>query len=146
MNPLKLLSGRFRVIAMLAVMVSAFAVQSASAQYVTRLPKDSVQTGVTKYLTFTSTPNLVKSIGITALTGTGTLSFSATLEQRIDTISGAYEWVAVSGAGTLSATSGTQTIIWPIDPNQAGNGYRIKVVPSATQKTYLYGRYLRRTQ
>lgn len=134
----------------LFILGQTFAPLKADAQYLTRLAKDSSVNATTRYLTFTSTPNLVTSISVTGVLSTGTLSLtSVTLESRNDTISGTSDWITVpaSIAVVASTTALSSTgYVWHLPAHNTANGYRIKVVSSGTQKTYLYGSYLRRTQ
>jgi len=130
-----------KLILILIMGVMGFLIQApASAQYVTRKAKDSAINAVTKYITWTSTPGNVKGIQLTAVKGTGTPAGTVTLETRIDTVS--TEWTPVLSAASLTLTNVTnQIIVWPLNPKY-GNGYRIKIVPTGTQKTYLYAAYL----
>lgn len=135
---------------MLFVLSQAFTPMKTEAQYITRLAKDSASASQTRYVTFTSTPNLIKSISLTALASSGTMSItSVTLESRIDTISGGTDWITVPASVAVTATAQvlSSTVYQFHLLDHSANGYRIKIVtPAVSQKTYLYGSYLRRTQ
>ncbi len=123
--------------------------ETTQAQYIKRLAKDSAVNATTRYLTFTSTPDLVKSFALTAIVSTGSLSItSSVLEARIDTIGGATDWIAVPSSLVVvdSSLSGTVKNYQYHVLYHSANGYRIKVTSAGTQKTYLYASYLRRTQ
>lgn len=118
------------------------------AQYVTRLAKDSISNAATRYITFNSTPDILKGLSVSAIVSTGTLSLtSVTLEHRLDTMTGAAaDWTpvpttSVAVSSTISTTKAVYT--WDVITHGA-NGYRIKIVGGGTQKTYLYGALLRR--
>jgi hypothetical protein len=124
---------------------------SAKAQFVTRI-RDSVVNATAKTLTFGSTFDNVKSFYISYLRSTGTTSGYAVLEQRADTVYGSSTnaWVPVKGMKgipdtcTLVNDALPRHFIWEI-PIQAGNGYRVRFVPSGTQKVYVTFGQFRRT-
>lgn len=112
------------------------------AQQLTRKAKDSVVNAATKYLTWTSTPSKLKSIVLSFKKSTGTPAATVTLQYRVDTVAAVWQ-NADSTFATYTITGDSLTFIWKV-PNQFFNGVRIKVVGSGTQKTYLWGAYMRR--
>lgn len=139
----------------LIFMVASLLIASAAnAQYITRLAKDSVVNGATKYVTFKSTPTGVTGFGLTgikAATGGGTVSGYAILQVRIDTLPLSttsdwddYVYPGTTKRDTLFFTDLTtpQAYPWPV-PTKFFNGARFKVVTSGTQKLYLYGVYFK---
>lgn len=125
------------------------AINEAKGQVITRKAvPDSVVNGVTKYITWASTPDGIQGIQFTGVKSSGTVSAVVTLETRIDTVNSS-TWVPYkrnngTTADTLSfGDNATNTGIFVID-NQYGNGFRIKVVSTGTQKFYTYSAYVRR--
>lgn len=116
---------------------------SASAQYVTRLPKDSANVE-TRYVTFSGTKTGVKGFQLTAVKVSGTVAGTVTLERRIDTLptSATAPWVQVgSQSYTITNITAPQGDVFPITVHD-GFAYRFKVVQSGG-KVYLYASSLR---
>jgi hypothetical protein len=114
--------------------------------------KDSAIDATTKYITFTSTPNGVKGLSLSGVKSTGTVSAYAIVQVRTDTMPTAvtsswidYVYPGTTKRDTLFFTDITtvQGYQWPV-PDQFFNGVRFKIVPTGTQKLYLYGSLLRR--
>lgn len=142
----------FKILLVFAVVMASL---PSEAQILTRhvlLPKkDSAIDATGSFLTFTSTANGLTGVSLTAVKGTGTPAGYAILQVRTDTIpTGATSsWIdyvnpVSARRDTLFFTNVTvQGYQWPV-PVQFFNGVRAKIVPSGTQKTYLYFSTLRR--
>lgn len=136
----------FLKIGFLFTALIAFAFQSPG-QWITRKAKDSVINGVTKYVSWNSTVDGITAIQFTGVKVSGTVSAIVTLETRVDSFS-TLAWVPYNRSGgstadTITFTDGDNTALFPIDVHY-GNGYRIKIVSTGTQKFYAYSAYLRR--
>jgi hypothetical protein len=115
-------------------------------QLVERKAKDSSVNGQTRNIVWRSTADGIVGFQLTAVKVSGTVSAYAILERRIDYVvdSAAYDR-ASADTFFITNVSTTQLKVWPID-TQAGNGYRIRVVSTGTQKVYLYAAFLRRSR
>lgn len=113
-----------------------------SAQQITRKSRDSISNTTTKYLTWTYTPSKTVGVWVTFVKGTGTPAATVTLEGRGDTIKAV--WTPITDIDTFILTNlDSVTYGWRIT-GQYFNGLRIKIVPTGTQKTYVYSMYMRR--
>lgn len=152
------MKGLFKIILAFGFLI-ALQAQEATGQIVNRYNggvKDSVVNGVTKYMTFPSTPDGVTGFfatGHKAATGGGTVSAYAVLQVRSDTMPTAA--TAVWNDYIHPATGRRDTIFFTdgADPqggqfgieNHYFNGARLKIVSSGTQKFYIWFGRLQRS-
>lgn len=133
------MKAKFLIAISLALILTSF---TANAQVLTRKAKDSAINAVTKYITWTALPSKTKSIVLSFKKGTGTPAAAVTLQYRVDTVAAVWQ-NADSSFSTYTITGDSATFIWTI-PTLFFNGARIKIVPTGTQKTYLWAAYMRR--
>lgn len=141
-----------KLISFLTIMLAfTFVVPITSeAQYVYRKAKDSLTAAGTKYITYTASDDGIVSFNLTGIKVSGTVSAYAILQTRVDTLD-ALNWEDYLRDGTIRDTlfftdvSTYRSKIFATN-NLYGNGYRMKIVATGTQKIYFWSSYLRRNR